>query len=415
MGRCGRDAHHEGEPESAVRAADLIYGLNDKPPLRLSIFVALQHVLGSIRGDRHSTLDHFTCARAARRRWHYSGEYGAFGVRTGHDRANAAVGTRRLGAVEHSGHQLRVCRSVTAVGGSRRDSLGVVFGVCLATSLVPIAIGPFIRLAREIITPLVTGIVVTLIGLTLVAVGITSVGGGFEAKHDGTFGSAHNLEFALIVIALIVSLSNSRREWLRTISIVAGLFVGYAVAILAGKVPMTGLSGLPWFAVPAPFRYGLGFRITAMIPFAFLYLITAIESIGDITATSSLTGEPIAGSLYFRRLRGGVMADGVSSLLAAVFNSFPSTTFAQNNGVIQLTGIGSRYIGTIVGVAADRLGALSRGRRSRTGDARSGARRRHDHHVRNGCSCGGSGFCRGSPRIEERRSSRRYRSHWDWG
>jgi xanthine permease XanP len=77
--------------------------------------------------------------------------------------------------------------------------------------------------------------------------------------------------------------------------------------------------------------------------------MTAIESIGDITATSLLTGEPIAGPLYLSRLRGGVLADGVSSMFAAVLNSFPSTTFAQNNGVIQLTGIGSRHIGLLVG------------------------------------------------------------------
>jgi xanthine permease XanP len=116
------------------------------------------------------------------------------------------------------------------------------------------------------------------------------------------------------------------------------------------------LQSLPWFAVPTPFRYGLGFRATALVPFAFLYLITAIESIGDITATSSLTGEPITGPVYFHRLRGGVMADGVSSLIAAVFNSFPSTTFAQNNGVIQLTGVASRHIGPVVGLLLIALG-----------------------------------------------------------
>jgi xanthine permease XanP len=98
-----------------------------------------------------------------------------------------------------------------------------------------------------------------------------------------------------------------------------------------------------------PFHYGLGIRLTALIPFGFLYLITAIESIGDLTATSVLTNQPITGPLYFKRLRGGVMADGVSSLLAALFNSFPSTTFAQNNGIIQLTGVGSRYIALFVG------------------------------------------------------------------
>jgi xanthine permease XanP len=196
---------------------------------------------------------------------------------------------------------------------------------------------------------LVTGIVVTLIGLTLVEVGITSVGGGFEAKQDGSFGSAENLALALIVIALIVILNAGKRPWMRLLSVVAGLAGGYVVALLAGRIAFSEFSHTPWVAVPIPFRYGLGFKITALLPFAFLYVITAVESIGDITATSSLTGEPISGPVYLGRLRGGVMADGVASLLAAALNSFPSTTFAQNNGVIQLTGVGSRYIGTWVG------------------------------------------------------------------
>jgi xanthine permease XanP len=116
--------------------------------------------------------------------------------------------------------------------------------------------------------------------------------------------------------------------------------------------------GRPGSRCRFPFRYGFGFKITALLPFAFLYVITAVESIGDITATSSLTGEPIAGPLYLNRLRGGVMADGVASLLAAALNSFPSTTFAQNNGVIQLTGVGSRYIGTWVGLILVALGVF---------------------------------------------------------
>jgi len=132
--------------------------------------------------------------------------------------------------------------------------------------------------------------------------------------------------------------------------------VGYALAAVLGRIDFTSLRGLPWLTVPMPFRFGLGFRATALIPFSFLYLITAIESIGDLTATSSLTNQPLTGPLYFQRLRGGVLADGLSSMLAALFNSFPSTTFAQNNGVIQLTGVGSSYIGTFVGAMLIVLG-----------------------------------------------------------
>ncbi len=342
---------------------DLIYGLNAAPPLRLSILVALQHVLAVFVGIVTPPL---IISRALK----LPAADGVFLVSMALlvSGVGTLLQTRRLGPVGSGllsiqgtsfvflGPIIALAQSVLSAGGSQRDALGAVFGVCLAAALIPIILSPFIRWASRVITPLVTGIVVTLIGLTLVEVGITSVGGGFEAKQDGSFGSAENLALALIVVALIVILNAGKRPWMRLLSVVAGLAGGYVVALLAGKIAFSEFSRAPWIAIPIPFRYGLGFKITALLPFAFLYVITAVESIGDITATSSLTGEPISGPLYLRRLRGGVMADGVASLLAAALNSFPSTTFAQNNGVIQLTGVGSRYIGTWVGVILIALG-----------------------------------------------------------
>jgi xanthine permease XanP len=354
---------NDAAASASIESADLIYGLNDKPPLRLSIFVALQHVLAVFVGI-------VTPPALIARILELPSADGAFLVSMAllASGVGTILQTKQLGPVGSGLLNIQgtsfvfvapivsLAGSIIAEGGSRQHALGTVFGVCLIAALVPIALSPFIRLASRVITPLVTGIVVTLIGLTLVSVGITSVGGGFEAKHDGTFASSGNLGLAALVIALIVVMSSSKRGWLRIVSIVAGLAAGYVVAGLAGKVVLSDLKALPWFAAPTPFHYGLGFRATALIPFAFLYLMTAIESVGDITATSLLTGEPIAGDRYFLRLRGGVLADGVSSMIAAVLNSFPSTTFAQNNGVIQLTGIGSRHVGLLVGVLLIALG-----------------------------------------------------------
>ncbi len=354
---------NDASPGASIPPADLIYGLDEKPPLRLSILVALQHVLAVFVGI-------VTPPTLIARILRLPSADGAFLV----SMALLASGigtilqTKRLGPVGSGLLSIQgtsfvfvapivsLAGTIMAEGGSRDHALGAVFGVCLIGALVPIVLGPFIRLASRVITPLVTGIVVTLIGLTLVSVGITSVGGGFEAKHDGTFASPANLGLAALVIALVVVMSSSKREWLRILSVVAGLAGGYLVAGLTGKVSFTDLKALPWFAAPTPFHYGLGFRATALIPFAFLYLMTAIESIGDITATSLLTGEPIAGPRYLSRLRGGVLADGVNSMIAGVLNSFPSTTFAQNNGVIQLTGIGSRHVGLLVGLLLIVLG-----------------------------------------------------------
>ncbi len=349
----------------SATTSDLLYGLNQRPPLQLSIFVALQHVLAVFVGI-------VTPPLIISRTLKLPDADGVFLVSMALlvSGLGTILQTRRFGPLGSGllsiqgtsfvflGPIISLAASVTAAGGTQRESLGVVFGVCMAAAIVPILIGPFIRRASTIITPLVTGIVVTLIGLTLVEVGITSLGGGFAAKQDGTFGTAGNLGLAAIVIAVIVAMNGSKRDWMRTLSVVAGLAGGYVVAWVAGKVAFASDASVPLIAWPVPFRYGLGFRAAALLPFAFLYLITAIESIGDLTATSALCAEPITGEVYFRRLRGGVMADGMTSLVAATLNSFPSTTFAQNNGVIQLTGVGSRYIGTWVGAFLIVLGLL---------------------------------------------------------
>jgi xanthine permease XanP len=100
----------------------------------------------------------------------------------------------------------------------------------------------------------------------------------------------------------------------------------------------------------------MSFDFFAFLPFILLYLITTIESIGDLTATSAASGEPVSGSTYIRRIKGGVLGDGINSLIAAFFNTFPNTTFSQNNGVIQITGVGSRYIGYFIAAILALLG-----------------------------------------------------------
>jgi xanthine permease XanP len=231
-----------------------------------------------------------------------------------------------------------------AAGSSATQALGGVFGLCAAGALVVMLASRFIRLASSVITPVVTGTVVTLIGLTLIEVGMVSVGGGYGAQADGSFGSAQNLGMAALVMVVILVFSNSRSPRLRMLSVVLGLLAGYLAALVLGRLQLGAIRDAPWLNLPLPFRFGFSFDPSAFLPFLFMYLITVMESIGDLTATSSLSGQPISGPLYFRRLQGGLLADGINSLVGACLNSFPSTTFAQNNGVIQLTGVGSRYV-----------------------------------------------------------------------
>ncbi len=147
-----------------------------------------------------------------------------------------------------------------------------------------------------------------------------------------------------IVVAVIVALNFQPNLNLRIAAVLAGLVVGVIIAIPLGMVDFGRLGGQPLIAVPVPLKFGFDFDLALFLPIAFIYLITAIETTGDLTANSVIAGEPVKGEIYLTRIRGGVLGDGVNSGIAALFNTFPNTTFSQNNGVIQLTGIASRHV-----------------------------------------------------------------------
>jgi len=134
------------------------------------------------------------------------------------------------------------------------------------------------------------------------------------------------------------------------------LLLGSLAAWFSGKLVPQSISSLPLISVPMPFRFGFSFDWGAFLPVALIYLISTIETVGDLTANCMLSRQPISGPSYIDRLKGGVLGDGVSCMLAATFSAFPNTTFAQNNGVIQLTGVASRYVGLYIGALLIILG-----------------------------------------------------------
>ncbi len=344
------------ETPTAIKS-DLIYGLEARPPLVESIFVALQHVFACFVGIITPGL--IICGALevppADTTFILSMSLVVSGIATFiQAKRFGPVGSGLLSVQGTSfaflGPIIAAGLAVKGNGGTVQDSLALIFGLCFFGAFVEIFVSRFLHLANRIITPLVTGVVVTLIGLTLINVGITSIGGGVPAQNNETFGSPVYLIVAFLVLAVIVALNSTSNNFLRMSSIVIGLIVGYIVSIPLGLVDFSNLASLPLIALPIPLRFGFKFDFGAFIPFAFLYLITAIESIGDLTATSAISGEPIEGPKYFRRIKGGVLGDGINSMIAACFNTFPNTTFSQNNGVIQLTGVGSRYVGYFISV-----------------------------------------------------------------
>jgi xanthine permease XanP len=190
--------------------------------------------------------------------------------------------------------------------------------------------------------------------MTLIGAAMQNCAGGkavLSALVKGEIDSGivlQNLLLSFGVVGIILLLNSSRNRWVRMGSIFVGLVTGYVVSAFLGLIDFSSLKGLELFNVPVPFKYGFSFSPGAFIGVALLYVVTLVETIGDITATSIVSSEPIEGEIYVERVSGGVLGDGFNSMLAAVFNTFPNTTFSQNNGIIQLTGVASRYVGYYV-------------------------------------------------------------------
>ncbi len=223
--------------------------------------------------------------------------------------------------------------------------MAAIFGVVIAGSFVEMAVSRILPFIKRLITPLVTGIVVLLIGLTLIKVGLISMGGGYGAIAKGNFASVENLTLSGVVLGTIIVLNRVPIVWVRSTALVIALVVGYLVAAALGRLDFTGAREAALFQIPTPLHFGIGFSWSLFVPMLIIYLVTSLEAIGDVTATSKISRQPVEGPLWMQRIKGGVLVNGANSLLAGVFNTFPSSVFAQNNGVIQLTGIASRHVG----------------------------------------------------------------------
>lgn len=346
-------------PPEPSSSSDLIYGLNDRPKPAPALLAALQHVLAAFVGIITPPLIiGSTLGLTAHLPYLISMALMVSGVGTFiQARRPFGIGAGMiclqgtsfafLGAVLSAGFLVK------QRGGSPEDIMAMIFGVCFFGAVVQIVLSRFIGQLRRVITPLVTGIVITLIGISLIKVGITDLGGGFNAPD---FGAPINLALGVFVVLTIILLNRSNTPWVRLSAIIIGLALGSLAAWFSGKLMPQALPDLPLVSLPIPFRFGFNFDWSAFLPIALIYLISSIETVGDLTANCMIARQPISGPSYISRLKGGVLGDGVSCMIAATFSAFPNTTFAQNNGVIQLTGVASRYVGLYIGVVLFCLG-----------------------------------------------------------
>ena len=216
---------------------------------------------------------------------------------------------------------------------------GAIIGGLLHTGL-----SFFVGRIRFALPPMVTGLVVLMIGLSLMRIGVQYAAGGVPAQGSVAYGAATSWLLAATVIVVTLALTFFGSGLWSIAAVLLGLLAGYGVAAVMGRVSLAPVSAAGWFMIPSPFHFGVAISGPAIIGFCLMGFISATESIGAVSAICEGSAKRPATD---RELIGATCADGFGTALAAVFGALPNTSFSQNVGLIAITGIMSRHIVTI--------------------------------------------------------------------
>ncbi|ANU12115.1 xanthine permease [Planococcus antarcticus DSM 14505] len=235
-----------------------------------------------------------------------------------------------------------------AIGG--QYGISAIYGAILVSGLFVVLISGFFGSLVRFFPPVVTGTVVTIIGITLIPVAINNMGGGQGASD---FGSLVNIGLSFGTLLFIVFLYRFSSGFLRAIAILLGLVIGTIAAAFLGKVDVSPIANASYFHMVEPFYFGTPtFEWPAILTMILVAMVSLVESTGVYFALSDITKKKIAE----KDLAKGYRAEGLAIVLGGIFNSFPYTAFSQNVGLIQMSGVKSRKIILIAGIMLITLG-----------------------------------------------------------
>ncbi|SFE91016.1 uracil-xanthine permease family protein [Roseivivax sediminis] len=233
---------------------------------------------------------------------------------------------------------------IPLVSGKGVDAIAVLMGGVFAGGLFHAFLGLFIGKIRFALPPLVTGLVVTMIGLALVQVGVQYAAGGVPAADTPEYGSALNWSMAFVVILVTLGLKFFAHGMLSLSAVLLGLLAGYVYAFAMGQVDFGNVGSAAVFALPDPLHFGLEFSVAAVLGFALMSFVSAVETVGDV---SGITKGGANREATDREIEGATYADGVGTAISGLFGALPNTSFSQNVGLIAMTGVMSRGVVTI--------------------------------------------------------------------
>lgn len=232
------------------------------------------------------------------------------------------------------------------IGVVKSSGMAALMGSVIVAGIFHAVLGTFIGRIRHWFPPLVSGMVITTIGLYLIPVGIRYAAGGaadFQINNPN-WGDFSHWSLALVVIIVALGCKFFTRGLTSSAAILIGLFAGYLVGIATGAVNFGSVGKAAWFAIPMPLKYGLEFNAAAIIGMCLISIVSAIETVGDISAIAKGGAGREATD---KELAGGTYADGLGSALAGVFGGLPNTSFSQNVGIVSMTGVMSRGVVTV--------------------------------------------------------------------
>lgn len=278
-------------------ASDLIYQLEDKPPFLQAIIGAVTHLLAifvpmvtpalivgtalQLSPETNAYLVSMAMIASGVGTWLQVNRYGMVGS-----------GLLSIQSVNFSFVTVMIAigTSMRADGVDEELLLSTIFGISFAGAFLVVGSSFILPYLRRVITPTVSGIVVLMIGLSLIKVGIIDFGGGFSAKSSGTFGDYQNIGVGLLVLLVVIGFNCCKSPLLRMGGIAIGLIVGYICALFTGMVDFSQMSKAAFITIPVPFKYGFSFNFAHFLVVAIIYLLSVLEAVGDLTATALVSG-----------------------------------------------------------------------------------------------------------------------------
>ncbi|WP_306598388.1 nucleobase:cation symporter-2 family protein [Geothrix sp. 21YS21S-2] len=215
-----------------------------------------------------------------------------------------------------------------------------IFGAVIAAGLFGVLIAPVVSWLLPLFPPVVTGSIISVIGISLMKIGINWAAGGPHPGIPG-YGSLGNLAIAATVLVAILLIIRFVKGFFANIAVLTGIVLGMVICIGLGRVSFANIGAQPWFAIVKPFQFGWPtFQFGAVLTMCLVMIVVMIESLGMFLALSEITGKPVDQ----KQLSDGLRVDGLGTLIGGIFNTFPYTSFSQNVGLVGVTGVRSRYV-----------------------------------------------------------------------